>query len=51
MTDVCYVVGVVASLGAILLILDYRDHAKEKREQKKKEHESTFFKDRHDEDV
>jgi hypothetical protein len=45
MTDVCYVVGVVASLAAILLILDYRDHAKAKREQKKKAHESTFFKD------
>ena len=45
MKDIAWVVGIVASMGAVLLVLDYRDHAKNKKKEKEKEHNSTFFED------
>ena len=50
MTEMCWVVGIIACIGLFLVIMDYRDHrnhAKNKKaeEAKEKEHNSTFFKD------
>lgn len=43
MNAACYLLGFLGILGLILVILDYRDHAKNKK--KEIDHQSTFFPD------
>jgi hypothetical protein len=48
MIEMSWLIGLLSGIGIILIVLDYRDHAKEK-ENKKRSHESTFFPDKKDE--
>ena len=52
MNGMFLVIGFIGLVGIILVVLDYRDHAKLKKaeDEQKKGNESTFFKDEPKED-